>query len=283
MLQAGAGTRPSGATGTYQNHNHFAGLLEMCLPFSAMFAWAQFLRPATLAASAWLAVSAALLAAVTVSLSRMGFVASLAGLFASAAAILLTETPERSNRRWLAVAATAGFVALLALLLPSITFIQRFGAAVAPGDISSDARFGIWRDTVHLIAAFPLFGCGFGAFQSAYMRYQTVSPLTTVNFAHNDYLQLLAELGPAGFLALLGTGFLMIRALLRNLRQRADPYLYAACLGAFVAISLHSLVDFNLYKPANAMVVAWIAGLATVRTLPPGPNPRNRAKIEVGP
>jgi hypothetical protein len=33
-------------------------------------------------------------------------------------------------------------------------------------------------------------------------------------------------------------------------------------VGALLAIGLHSLVDFNLYIPANALAVAWLAGLA---------------------
>jgi hypothetical protein len=34
-----------------------------------------------------------------------------------------------------------------------------------------------------------------------------------------------------------------------------------ACAGALAAILLHSLADFNLYIPANAMLLAWIAGM----------------------
>jgi NADH-quinone oxidoreductase subunit N len=33
-------------------------------------------------------------------------------------------------------------------------------------------------------------------------------------------------------------------------------------LGAFAAIGMHSFVDFNLYTPANAMLLAWISGIA---------------------
>jgi hypothetical protein len=41
-----------------------------------------------------------------------------------------------------------------------------------------------------------------------------------------------------------------------------SSYVALACLGALGAILLHSLVDFNLYIPANATVAAWVAGLA---------------------
>jgi hypothetical protein len=36
-----------------------------------------------------------------------------------------------------------------------------------------------------------------------------------------------------------------------------------ACVGSLVAILIHSLVDFNLYTPANAMALAWISGIVT--------------------
>jgi O-antigen ligase len=272
ILQAGAGSKPGGVSGTYQNHNHFAGLLEMSLPFAAMFAFGAWRRVTRREAVAWvgileawggLAAVAAMLLAVAASLSRMGFIATLAGLFVSGTAVLVTEERSRRRRKWLPVAATAGVVLVLAAFLPSSRFIQRFATGTGPGDISSDARFGIWRDAVHLAEAFPVLGCGLGAFQSANMRYQTVTPLLTVNFAHNDYLQLLAELGAVGLLALLIVAAMVYRRLFRNLWERREPYFYAACLGSLVAIALHSFVDFNLYKPANAMVVAWVAGLAS--------------------
>ena len=52
---------------------------------------------------------------------------------------------------------------------------------------------------------------------------------------------------------------------------RADPgarYLAVAGAGALAAILLHSLADFNLYIPANAMLLAWIAGM-TPEARPP--------------
>ncbi len=33
-------------------------------------------------------------------------------------------------------------------------------------------------------------------------------------------------------------------------------------LGTFLTLGFHSLADFNFYLPANALALAWLAGLA---------------------
>jgi len=45
-------------------------------------------------------------------------------------------------------------------------------------------------------------------------------------------------------------------------RGRSNWELAVGLLGVFVAIGLHSLADFNLYIPANALALAWLGGLA---------------------
>ena len=85
-----------------------------------------------------------------------------------------------------------------------------------------------------------------------------------MNFAHNDYLQTLIELGAAGFAAGL---FLVLRSLNNGVRacaqtpDTAQRYLGAACVASLGALMVHSLVDFNLYIPANALVAAWVVGI----------------------
>ncbi len=86
----------------------------------------------------------------------------------------------------------------------------------------------------------------------------------TVNYAHNDYLQFLAELGVFGFAAgVLFAGRVLMVAVRRAVRSWAvdERFLMIACTGSLTAILLHSLVDFNLYMPANAMVLAWVCGI----------------------
>ena len=115
-----------------------------------------------------------------------------------------------------------------------------------------------------MVKAFPLTGCGLGGYESCFMRFKAVVPMYTANFAHNDYLQIMAEMGIPGFL--LGL-VLVLRIFWNGIRQAQsnaglnERYLALACTGSLTAILLHSFVDFNLYMPANAMLMAWVLGI----------------------
>jgi O-antigen ligase len=101
------------------------------------------------------------------------------------------------QRRPLLALVTAAVIGA-AVWLPPDALIRRLTNLSAPGAISTAMRLNIWADTFRLIEAYPVFGCGAGAYESAMHRYQTAAPLNTVDYAHNDYLQLLAELGIPG-------------------------------------------------------------------------------------
>jgi O-antigen ligase len=255
------------AHGTYVNRNHFAGLLEMALPFPLMYAVSLLMRSRqkplsvkrAFAGCAGFSVAALILAAVLESLSRMGFLACLAALFTAGA----LSVPIR--RRPVLIGMVALATLALLVLLPPDALIERMSNLGAPGEISSGVRVQIWRDTLALFRAFPLFGCGVGAYQSALLRYKTAAPLNTVDYAHNDYLQLLAELGIVGCVILTAVIFGLLRTMLRNWRASPDAgarNLNIACLSGMVALLLHSATDFNLYIPANALALAWICGIA---------------------
>ncbi|MBI1896300.1 MAG: O-antigen ligase family protein [Acidobacteria bacterium] len=265
------GAGPGGfARGTFPNRNHFAGMLAMTLPF--LLAWAlaclrrrksRFHSPAApaFAASVLLSLATVLLVAVVHSLSRMGFLAALFGL-AIAGTAAFSGGARRRWKLWVPVAAVAVSVVAFALL-PTGALIARFGDLAATEDISADTRAQIWRDTFSLIRAYPLFGCGLGAYESALLQFKTAAPMFTVDYAHNDYLQIIAELGlPAALLLALIAGRLLIGTA-AALRREDSNCLAAGCLGALAAILLHSFVDFNLYIPANALLLSWIAGISS--------------------
>jgi O-antigen ligase len=84
--------------------------------------------------------------------------------------------------------------------------------------------------------------------------------------AHNDYLQGLVELGIVGSLLVGLVLVCILTPIFKGVfKLRDDPrrYILIGCAGSFIAILLHSFVDFNMYVPANAMTLAWIAGLAS--------------------
>jgi len=272
------------ATGTYANRDHFAGLLEMILPFALMYPLAMLRRdpkrhesPAlpAIKACAVLTVAAVLLIAIIHSLSRMGFMAALASLFVCGA-IAFTLRDSRVDyevvpmplwRRSMPSIVVALIVIAGFILLPTDPLIARFSEFARTEDISADTRAQIWRDTMGMIKAYLLFGCGWGAYESSFLQFKTVAPMHTIDYAHNDYLQVLVEFGIGGFLA--GLVFIL-RLLWKTIRAATysysidERYIAIGCIGSITAILLHSLVDFNMYVPANSMVFAWVAGLAAV-------------------
>lgn len=263
-------------TGTYANRNHFAGLLEMAFPLAVLCAVASWrkrrpaatqagsLKPA-LAAIGLLSVAACLLVGISLSLSRMAFIATLAAATLTALILLAPHQGHPAPiRRWRWLASPALLVLLL-VSLPSRELLNRFAQVSRLNEIPSDARLGIWRDTMPLIAAYKWAGCGLGAYEQCFYRFNTRSPMETINFAHNDYLQIIAELGFAGAaLAAALALWIAWRLLSVVLRMPASRNweLAVGLLGALFAIALHSLVDFNLYIPANALTLAWLSGIA---------------------
>jgi O-antigen ligase len=252
------------ARGTYVNRNHLAGLLEMCLPFAVAGGAGILARSrgrlsvrSALAASGAFACGALMLAGVVLSQSRMGFAAALGSLGLMGAVWAAGSLRGRVVTGAVLLAVLAAF-----LFLPTDALIGRFAEMVSHADTT---RPQIWRETLPLIRDYPVFGCGLGSFESCFARYKTVAPLNTVDYAHNDYLQLAAEGGALGFATIFALAAAVVataarRALVRP--RTASSYVALACLGALGALALHSTVDFNLYIPANALAASWTAGLA---------------------
>lgn len=242
------------ATGTFLIRNHYAGFLEMVLPFAALLPFAG-------RRSAWLAVlgtglTVLLFSGIVSSLSRMGFIASITSLGVVA---FLGLSQGRSVPGILLLGT---FIACLGLamffLLPSPRLVVRFGEI----ENTKDARSPV-DETLHLIKAYPIFGCGLGAYESAFLKYKTSNAALNQDYAHNDYLQYLAELGLAGFALVLVPMVVVLAKLIRGRGSSAEvAWLRLACAGSIFAIAMHSFVDFNLYVPANLLTLAWVLGVS---------------------
>jgi O-antigen ligase len=275
----GAGEAAVGVSGTYVNKNHYAALLEMTMPLVLAAGAAVYragslphARPAApaLKASALMGCGALMLAALAASQSRMAFLGALCSL-AVMGVISITAVEQRVyrpvpiGRRLLAGGAVFAAVGLLFILVPPKALIERYGLLAGKGGEIGDARIGIWSESIPMVKAYPIVGCGLGAYESGFMRFKKVAPMFRVDFAHNDYLQILVELGLVGLAIGLALVVRIVSGVLRVALFHKESYgweLAVGLTGAITALLLHSGADFNLYIPANAMALAWICGLA---------------------
>jgi O-antigen ligase len=269
------------ATGTYINRNHFAGFLEMILPFAVVFAmrWADLLfrnassgavtsrrivaRTELLFLVLWLFLAVLLFAALVLSRSRMGMVSALVSLLAIPA---LTGTSSWRAPTRLAVAALFFLGALgLIVWIGSDPVMSRFETLGQEYSLSGQNRISIWRDTLGLIRHHPLLGTGLGSFSVVYPSVQTSFLTLLVEHAHCDYLEVASELGLPGGILVFGSIFWVLAQAVRHhrkTRERFDKAVSLGCIGSITAILVHSLADFNLYIPANALVFTTILALA---------------------
>jgi O-antigen ligase len=260
VTRAGGG-ETSGVSGTYVNRNHFAGLLEMAFPLATLGAVALWRKSTeqhegsarlVLAAIALLGAGGCLLLGIGFSLSRMGFVATLGAMVLTTGILLIDRTPNSVGRpgwRWFAAVALPVF---LLACLPTSELLDRFGALTVGSRISSDARLGIWNDTFPLIAAYKWVGCGLGAYEFAFYRFNAHSPMDTGDLAHNDYLQIVAELGLVG--AALAAALALriawrVLSVMLWMPASRNWELAVGILGALFAIGLHSLAERHRRQP----------------------------------
>ncbi|MHB8836109.1 MAG: O-antigen ligase family protein [Candidatus Methylomirabilia bacterium] len=276
--------RRGSSFGPYVNRNHFACLMGMNVPLGIGFLLSIGHRrrqtaadpgspAAALSASATpepgpekgpkrllVGFAVAVMAgALGLSLSRGGLVSTLAALSVLAAAIGARRLTR--GHLWMASSAVAAALAFTIWLVAQPLF-DRLGTIADAKTIA--ARTGMWADTVRLAADFPFFGSGFGTLAEVYPRYQTVYAGLRVIHAHNDWVQLLAEGGLTGTLAVLALIGGYAAAALKRLgrrRNRETIFLGLGGLSGLLAFLLHSFTEFNAHIPANAL---WFTVLAAL-------------------
>jgi len=261
--------------GSYVNHNHFAGLVEMGIVLAAAMALglSRLRGGATPAVIGLAGLALGLVAVQVASRSRGGLIALAAGL--AVAGGLWARAASHRGVRLRAAPLAAGVLVVLA-----------FGLAVVPEgtrahlgtifrgrpDSSGDYRLDVARDTLRLWAAHPLLGTGLGAYADAFPEFKRAHGEVRTTHAENDAIEFLAEGGLAGVALAAWLAAMAVRGLVLRLRHGRDPFrksIAVGAAGAVAALAVHSLFDFNLRLPANALVFASLLGLAASPREPP--------------
>lgn len=114
--------------------------------------------------------------------------------------------------------------------------------SIRTDDSSLALRLTMWQDTLRVIRARPLSGVGAGAWESEVPLYQAAgSQLETDYYAHNEFLQLLAEYGLVGWAFLMLLAAWLLRCAWRTWRAATPEELAEAPARALVLCSLLAL------------------------------------------
>ena len=254
---AGAGTG-----GPFVNRNHFAGYMEMLIPIPVALAMSRATRSES---RLFFGFAAAIMSIAQVaSLSRGGMVSLAAGLLFLAAMVAQRRREDPSFRRgyWFSFRPEYLVVLMLVAIVAGVVWIgadfdilKRIAHDPLTTSAAADRR-GVWGDTLTMFLAHPVLGVGLGAFETVYPIYGRGDGSFLIQFAHNDYLQVLSDGGVVGGAIALWFIAVLARAI-GQVTKAGDPFVRALGLGSaagIFALLVHSLFDFNLQLPSNALL-----------------------------
>lgn len=256
--------------GPYVNHNHYAGLMEMLTPFPLVLAATRFTDGNRKIAVA--GIAALMAASIFLSGSRGGMAAFVVQMVVLS--ILLVRKREGNWKQPLMLGAFLAMVIVFLLWMGNNELTQRLISihSEAREEISGGVRLTIDRDCLRMWIQRPFLGWGLGTFPVVYPQFRSFYTNMFVNQAHNDYLQLLVEIGLAGFSIAVWFLALVFRQAAGKLRnndwtESASGALTVAALLGCVGILVHSFLDFNLQIPANAALFYVLCAIAASKPL----------------
>lgn len=265
-------TAGEGQGGPFVNRNHFAGYMEMLIPIPLALVLSRAARGE---ARLFYGFAALIMSVAEVSsLSRGGMVSLIAGLIFLAVASALrrrnaSQVGESSSFSLRPALLIFGMLCAIALgviwIGADFDILRRLSNDPLTTDLATDRR-GVWGDTLAMFGAHPVLGIGLGAFETVYPIYGRADGSFLIQFAHNDYLQVLADGGVVGGALAVWFIISVFRSFAGGLKSR-DPWVSGFALGAgsgIFAILVHSLFDFNLQIPSNALLFLVLCAVVSV-------------------
>jgi O-antigen ligase len=255
--------------GPYVNRNHFAGFAELVIPVALVPLVLGKVRR-----ERWFTVGLLALfplGALFLSASRGGILSFTVEVGVLGLLLIVRRTGGKH-------VFAGGVVLLLAFLLVSWLgarqILERF-SSMQSVEVTSGKRASMRLDTWHIFRDHPWTGTGLGAIERVFPAYETLYDGRVVNHAHNDYLEALAETGVVGAACcawfLVALYFQSLRRLLLQ-DKSFSAALHLSGLVACTGFLVHSLVDFNLHIPSNALLFFLMAHLASADISSPAPS-----------
>jgi O-antigen ligase len=279
------------ASGTFVNHNHFAAMMAMMLPvivglivFTIRFGRRRIRPPVfafdpdALPQRIIIFVTAVLmLLALFFSGSRAGIATALAGLAFSS--VLLARARAGLRHANLIV----GALVIVGIAVAGLIGISPLLSKITPEQLglSGQGRIALSAATLRAAIDFLPFGSGLSTFADVFPRYQVEVFGGFIDHAHNDYLQFFMETGLAApvVIALALAAYVMrMSELLRLETTRSFIVLQIAAGVGLLPMILHSMFDFAIHMPSNAMWFAALAGIMFHPVVEEGPMQKERPR-----
>jgi len=255
---------PGRASGTYISPNNFAGFLEMILPPAVAYILVGRMKAVTRILLGYAALIIA--AGMVVTFSRGGWAAGMAGLLALLVILIFQRNHRIPALLLLVVLVGGGSFFVKNYLAKSLTYTSRVEEPMENGHDALDFRRDMWVAAEEMWRDNFWRGVGPAHYDYRFRQYRSERVQARPDRAHNDYLNLLADWGAVGGIIVLAGMTIFVVGLLqtRNHVRRAEKEFgggqsnrLAFFLGAstgLLALVVHSVVDFNLHIPANAIL-----------------------------
>jgi O-antigen ligase len=263
-------------TGTFINRNHFAAYLELSLPLLLALVVGRIHRLKSFSGKILVRVSHALetegskilllLFLITLVIVALVFSLSRSGItFAILSSIVFFFLYYRSNNQlsrktyWIITAAS---IIALTVWIGLDPLLERF-FRITDQFSEKEARLALWKNTFTIFLHFPIFGTGAGTFKEVFPMFRTFPTHLSFNEAHNDYLQILSEMGIFIFFLFIAFFTSMFARLRKVTSQQLDRIvvIQIGCFCSILSLGLHSLTDFSFQIPAVAVAGAVITAL----------------------
>ncbi len=267
---------------SYVNQHHFAAFLEMTIGLTLSL----LLGSGTKKDKLLLLIIAVVLMGIAIIFtgSRGGFISLigvicflvLLNIFNRNKNIEKTEDQDVADeqsplmRNLILIGGSVGLVVVLFITVAWLgggdSALRGTGIEVNQADFTS-GRTHFWGVALQIIKDNPILGAGLESFGVAFTKYDTWNGQFRLEYAHNDYLQILADAGIFGLLCIIGFIFLLFKQSFKIINSTSDNFRRNVAIGSLAGcfgIMIHSFFDFPLRTNANMFFFLILVTLAIV-------------------